>query len=298
MYRILLLFIFIFWAVYIFPYVIYYIYIFSLVTIEQGQSGLCSFWVVLAPLDGFYLGDVLGEGSSSSSDVWSFNSGVAVRSGGVWYGKGSILTGGWSQGKMVDVSRWNKMKVVLMVAVTFQMVTGWWSPPWRLVWYRMTTGKGKGSEDDGYGSTGVMMVMIAVTFQMVTGWWSPPWDVVQDVYRQRKGLWRWWLWFNWCHDGTDSRCGVWAKPLLGGWRGPSEECCRARMVWNWMVCVVLCWRSLLFGEEDDVMVAMVKKMWWCPGPFSKFHLGGDVEKTWLVVVPIPGGPPGWGQWLP
>ena len=30
--------------------------------------------------------------------------------------------------------------------------------------------QGKGSEDDGYGSTGVMMVMIAVTFQMVTGW--------------------------------------------------------------------------------------------------------------------------------
>ena len=76
-------------------------------------------------MDGFYLGDVLGEGSSSSRDVWSFNSRVAVRSGGVWHGKGSILTGGWSQGRMVDVSRWNKMKVVLMVAVTFQMVTGW-----------------------------------------------------------------------------------------------------------------------------------------------------------------------------
>ena len=27
------------------------------------------------------------------------------------------------------------------------------------MWYRMSTGKGKGSEDDGYGSTGVMMVL-------------------------------------------------------------------------------------------------------------------------------------------
>ena len=51
------------------------------------------------------------------------------------------------------------------------------------------------------------------------------------------------------------------SPSLEGEEGPVKRV--EEQEWYGIGCcgVVLCWRSPLFGEEDDVMVAMVKKMW-------------------------------------
>ena len=84
---------------------------------------------------------------------------------------------------------------------------------------------------------------------------------------------------------------VWVKSPSGVKKAQWRECCVLKMV--------TAWRSLPTCWPDGV-VCRRRMGWHCSVWMvcSCLHLGGDVKKTRLVVVPIPGGPPGWGQWLP